>query len=109
MSVQTYFQPINALGIYTLVLTCKEIGLLNVQAAHFGRRCYLLTYHFTRSASIVSESDDAGRRQHVAEVTVGKHEWEIRNIIGKEVVNGSVHHLWNGLPRRCLNVNTGRR
>src|SRR5450432_3788239 len=25
MSVQTYFQPINALGIYTLVLTCKEI------------------------------------------------------------------------------------
>jgi hypothetical protein len=33
-------------------------------------------------------------------VTVGKHEWEIRNIIGKEVFAGSVHYLveWIATP-----------
>lgn len=33
-------------------------------------------------------------------MTVGKHEWEIRNIIGKEVFAGSVHYLveWIATP-----------
>ena len=45
------------------------------------------------NASMISKSNDRGRPQHVAEVTDGKLEWEIRDIIGKEVVDGEVHYF----------------
>ncbi len=45
------------------------------------------------NASMISESNDPGMPQQVAEVTDGKQEWEIRDIIGKEVVKGEVHYL----------------
>ncbi len=41
----------------------------------------------------MSESNDPGRLQQVAEVTDGMQEWDIRDIIGKEVVDGEVHYL----------------
>jgi hypothetical protein len=46
-----------------------------------------------RSASMICESNDLSRHQQVAEVADGKQEWEICNIIGKEVVDGEVHYL----------------
>jgi hypothetical protein len=46
-----------------------------------------------RSASMIPESNDPGRPQQVAEVAEGKQEWDIRDIIGKEVVDGEVHYL----------------
>lgn len=45
---------------------------------------------------MISESNDPGRPQQVAEVAEmadGKQEWEICDIISKEVVNGEVHYL----------------
>ena len=42
---------------------------------------------------MIPESNDPGRPQQVAEVAGGKQEWDIRDIIGKEVVNGEVHYL----------------
>jgi hypothetical protein len=45
------------------------------------------------SSLMISESNDPGRPQQVAKVADGKQEWEIRDIIGKEVVNGEVHYL----------------
>jgi hypothetical protein len=46
-----------------------------------------------RSVSMISESIDPGIPQRAAEVADGKQEWEIRDIIGKEVVDGEVHYL----------------
>jgi hypothetical protein len=46
-----------------------------------------------RSASMISESNEIGRAEQVAEVADGKQEWEIRDIIGKEVVDGEIHYL----------------
>jgi hypothetical protein len=49
-----------------------------------------------RSASMICESNDPGRPQQVAEVAEvadGKQEWEIHDIISKEVVDGEVHYL----------------
>ena len=45
------------------------------------------------NASMISESNEPGRPQLVAEVTDGKQEWDIHDIIGKEVVDGEVHYL----------------
>jgi hypothetical protein len=50
-------------------------------------------YTLARSALIISEPNDPRRPQHVAEVTDGKQEWEICNIISKEVVDGEIHYL----------------
>ena len=46
-----------------------------------------------RSASMIPELNDPGMPQPVAEVTDGKQEWEISDIIGKEVVDDEVHYL----------------
>lgn len=45
------------------------------------------------NTSMMSESNDPRRPQQVVKVTDGKQEWDIRNIIGKEVVDGKVHYL----------------
>jgi hypothetical protein len=42
---------------------------------------------------MIPESNDPRRPQQVAEVAEGKQEWDIRDIIGKEVVDGEVHYL----------------
>jgi hypothetical protein len=41
---------------------------------------------------MISESNDPRRLQQVAEVTDGNQEWDIRDIIGKEVVSGEVYY-----------------
>ena len=46
-----------------------------------------------RSALMIPKLNDLEMPQPVAEVTDGKQEWEISNIIGKEVVDGEVHYL----------------
>ena len=46
-----------------------------------------------RSNSMISKSNDPEMPQHVAEVAGGKQEWEISDIVGKEVVDGEVYYL----------------
>jgi hypothetical protein len=48
---------------------------------------------FLRSALMIPELNDPGKPQLVAEATDGKQEWEISDIIGKEVVDGEIHYL----------------
>jgi hypothetical protein len=45
------------------------------------------------NALMISELNDPRMPQQMAEVTDGKQEWEICDIIGKEVVDGEVHYL----------------
>jgi hypothetical protein len=45
------------------------------------------------SASMIPELNDPGMPQLVAEASDGKQEWEISDIIGREVVDGEVHYL----------------
>jgi hypothetical protein len=45
------------------------------------------------NTSMISEPNDPKRLQQVTEVTDGEQEWDIRDIIGKEVVDGEVHYL----------------
>jgi hypothetical protein len=45
-----------------------------------------------RSLLVIPDSDDSGP-QEVVEVPNDKQDWEIRDIIGKEVVNCEVHYL----------------
>jgi hypothetical protein len=44
----------------------------------------------TRSASMMFISNDPGKPQQAVD---NKHKWEIRDVIGKEVVNGEAHYL----------------
>jgi hypothetical protein len=42
---------------------------------------------------MISKANDPRKPQQVAEVRDGKQEWEIRDIIGKEFVDGEMHYL----------------
>ena len=80
--------------------TPPAIALQESVAAIDGQSATLV-----RSASVISGSNDPGMPQQVAMVAEvvevaavaavadGKQEWEIHDIIGKEVVDGEVHYL----------------